>query len=541
MRYIVILAVLILFTACAPPELTAENASDGFGYQEDVPARPDIPRTSDAGDGLDDLPWGEDIVPPQRGTPKDIFVVGPREHPGIRLELPFRELLGEHFPILTAEEYPLLGHPRLGLDLGHELTFGYEERIIFDHDKNTTGRIIFIEHPDTEQIGDFLFFEEDLPVFTYELLLHQGNFTAFEGRDIQLLGMTYIIAEATNNSVVLYGKDYANNLLFEEGRSLLVNGSRVSRAEAFVKPDRLGFTLRADDPHEGGILLGQGETLADVIGWRALGSWRWDIGYVGVPSNEIVLLELDRGTQGYTLRTILADGRPLDLRIVEADAGSLILGELDRPLHVERCPAHSYCIAPEQAILLQSPDGRTFPVMYEGTSNESRTINIEHDGTKYLYDFFGLPGRDAFSEILLEGARFTARIGPLDNRSGEANISITRGLPARIPRIILSGGFILEIGDVEEDSLSLELVVPRQFTHDGREERTVINMTFDGSWHAGIAGNLSLVIDDDDRDAFAATPYGVMIRIDDFDQGRGSDVSVQIPLLETRGRILLKG
>lgn len=387
MRAWTLILLVIFIVSCAPPELyESQPPSDPF--PDEIPLRPDIPHTPTEPEDLYESPPDE-----PSGIDRPIFVDGSPYARSIGLEVPLNELLGEHHPIITRHEFPLLKHGPIMVE--QALAESYYEEIIFDHDENTTGEIRFTKDDD-DNIGTFLFFEEDKYILQYRLTLSGFYWWELEGREIQILGHKYLIAEASNTTVKLYGVDVDSNLLFVDGKRLRVQSRTQPDTLSLVTPEMISFILIAEDVDDDGILLEPGESLSENVGQNKLASQLMDITYDGAPLQDSTRIRLDRNRHGYSLEFKTIDGREIDITLLEDDAGQVIVGQLDEPLKYQRCPSENrYCIQPEDSILLTSADGQTYVMKYSGIENDSNNLRMKMDGNRYQYDILGDLNRTA--------------------------------------------------------------------------------------------------------------------------------------------------
>lgn len=514
-----LITLIFLLAAC---QQIGPLPDEGFNYtrtEEDV--RPEIPRGYEP---------PEEEIPARQPTGSERPVLLDDPTPRVELKLPIGEPLSDSHPIVMKYEFPLLGGKAVPLGNG---VATYDQEIRF---RNSSGRITFARDPVTEEIGTHLAFEGDRPIFTYVVRLHDATWTQLSGRDIELLGHTYVVAEATNHTVAFFGRDVDSNLLFDDGDHLVVDSNGRLDTRAFVRPHEIGYVLLADGPDSGGdIILSPGESLRENLHGDDLASRFLNVRYAGLGDVPVARLRLDRTEFGYDL---IADTPQGEVRIplVEEDAGMIVLGEVGRPLHVEDCPLGAYCIAPDSYVLL-SRNGRTFVLEYSDVSLDPDRIIFRMPGTRYSYEFLGRPGKDAFADVIVGGERFRARIGPHDNATGRANISID------IPRsrIYTAAGAYLEIHEIEDDTLPLELVVPRTLTLD-REERTWINLTFDGEWRITV-GNMSLAESEDSDETLGLTPYGAAFLLDrkQFSGNEADELEIVVPAAQALGTVRLEG
>ena len=531
---VLLVTLALIIVSCAPRDTPSQGevtADDGWPDT----TRPDIPRTNPTiTDDVDDA-----TAPPPEQRP--VFLNETHGAPRIELDVPLGDAIGQHHPLITVAEFPLLKHPPVRL--GSASLLGYEEEIRFDFGANSTGKVLFGKDDD-DAIGTFLLFQEDKPILEYRLRLNAGTFADIQGREIQILGHRYLVAEASNTSVHLYGVDVPSNLAFTNGTRLVVNSSGQPDTTVQVTPGELRYTLYAGDPDREGILLAPGDSLSAKIPRNRLASRILDIAYVGAPSQDAGELRLDRTRSGYRISVETIRGL-VEVPLVEEDAGQLVLGSVGEPLRLTPCAYGTYCIAPGDLALLTSPLGASYLITYADASNDTKELIIREGGNRYSYRFVGEPGQNAFTDIVVDGYPFRARIGPRQNGSGDYNITIDQGFTQGRVELVTRTGAVLRIGDINGTTVPLDMRIPAQLTLNRREERISLNVTLDnGDGRVLIAGNLTLVEDDDD-DLVGVSQYGVGVFLDrdgdDLPDSTGREVALLVPESVIYGVIALEG
>ncbi|HIH24693.1 TPA: hypothetical protein HA251_06695 [Candidatus Woesearchaeota archaeon] len=543
--FIVVMGIVaILFLgACSPPPFddgTDSTTPPVTVTPNDGTARPDIPRTNPPADTPDNTEYKN----PGEQTHSWPQVVINNKTPSVDLDIPLGEELGDAHPFITSKEFPLLRHQPIRVS-GNELV-GYDETLRFAFGNNTTGTVAFAKVD--EELGTFMRFERGKPVFEYRITLYKGTFIDMQGRDIQILGHTYVIAEATNTSVALFGKSIPSNLFFEQDEPLEVNGTSVRESMCNITPRSISYTLYTKGNDDGrNIMLSPGESLRDNLGWHALASAIFDIEYKGNPAQNATLMFFKRTKHGYDLEIVTWKGR-LQLPIIEEDAGRLILGSIDERLRVTPCPASNpYCIAPDTIIPLTTGDGRTFIVKYDAAHFDPNTIRFSDlENNRYSYEYLGTPGAtNGTVDILLEDARFRVRIGPLDNATGTYNISVDQGFRNGIAEILDKNGAAVRIGNITGNVLGVELVLPWAKV-GGTQERIALNISHHGGedWRVAVR-NMTLLEDEDTDDYFGSTGYGALVLLRNKGSpaapGTGDEADILLPRGQLHGTVSLQG
>jgi hypothetical protein len=540
--------VVALLGCASPPPLSGgtndnTNASPAINGNtgDSGQLRPDIPRVNPPSDTPDN-PQYESSGEQQHGKPPVILV---NVSPSVDLDVPLGDTIGKQHPLITRSEFPLLRHSPIRVS--GNLLVGYEETLRFDFGNDSTGTLAVGK--DQDELGTFVRFERDKPVFEYRVTLDRGNFSELQGREIQLLGSTYLIAEVTNYSVSLFGKDVESNLFFNNGDELEVNSSAQRSTRCNVTPKSIAYTLyaRGHDDNKS-ILLSPGESLAQNMGQLAMASLVFNIRYKGNPAQNATLLTFTQDKYGYRLELVTFKGKML-IPLVEQDAGRLVLGETDAPLRVTPCPADlPYCVAPETWLVLTSGDGRTFIVRYNSAHQHPNNIVFsDRNSNRYEYEYAGSPGAaNGTVDIRLEDVMFRARIGPRDNATGGYNISVDQGFRNGVAEIVSEDGVVVRLGNITGATLPLEILLPWR-ANDKPEERWRFNITYDpvrSAWSMS-AANLTFYDDEETYDTFAATPYGMLVWLTRDDNvlplNIGKDAQLLVPRSQLHGTVSLEG
>jgi hypothetical protein len=526
-----VLLVLVILAACSSPELV-DNRPRPLPTMEPGTNVPDIPRANIPEDVPDQ---------PQYSNPveeRPILLPLENRTPSSELQVLIGETIGDRYSYITGSMLPLLKHDPIRVTTG--LLAPYDERITFRF-QNSTGRVVFAKDEDSDEIGSFLVFEERRPIFEYSLRLERGSFEQLQGREIEILGAKYLIAEATNFSVTLYGVDVANNLIFTDNRTLTVNSSRQANTIARVRPNILAYELFTGSED---ILLSPGESLADNIGQQKFAGNLLNILYKGAPVQEATTIQIKQAGSGYKLIADLETGVH-EIPIADFE-NNVTLGDADELLHVAPCPGTTYCIATDDMFILTSSSGKTFVLTYSGASEDPNQLHFrDPNNNRYSYRYSGRPGVDAYADINFDRTTFRARIGPRINDTKEYNISIDQGFRNGRVEIVTKTGVIIRIGDVQGNTVPLEFVIParREAAYVGTQSLR-LNLTHANEWFID-AGNLSFVDDEVSDDTLAMTSYGTTVILHEKDRRRdanqGEDAVILIPNEKTYGVVEIKG
>ncbi|MBR9702761.1 hypothetical protein GOV10_01880 [Candidatus Woesearchaeota archaeon] len=382
------LLLLVLVSACAQNQLEPINNSDNIPvFIDDEYERPVINRTADP-EEYDYPPGPEDeVIPPK--TDGSVFLG--TETGGTVLRIPLYTALGTNHPILGYEEVPFLRPAPIRT--GDARIRSYRQFLRFDFDENSTGNVSFFvdESRDPEYVGTALFFAENQPIFEYTLLLNDRAFfdPTIVGSQLVLLGDTYKIMEATNFTVLFNGIDVPQYMRFSDGKKLETNHQRVSESE--VTYDGLGLTYRlfAHDIDDDGILLREGESLAERYGNKMLALLGFDIRYDGLEPldpDAFVDFTLKARDNRIDLKWVdaLGEQRLSVLGISEEDV--LIHGDGEHKLHFVECNNNrDACVREEDSFVLfgRLPDAQGVPGGL--VSRVLRLTTIDTDEGKLIF------------------------------------------------------------------------------------------------------------------------------------------------------------
>jgi hypothetical protein len=531
--FIALCAIMLL--ACSSPKLDGtpsrpstigplpDETADGSG-------RPDIPRTTTPTDMPTDPTYQNPTRPGMETRPTMPL---PDARPvGIELALPIGETIGKRYPVITSTTFPLL-RPR-AVRATDSILVGYTQQLAFSFSDNSTGRVVFDIDDDTDEPDAYMEFVKRKPILEYRVRLEQGTFESLTGREISLLGDTYVIAEATNESVAFFGKSIASSLFFDDDHAIEVNGSRQSGTAVRVRPNEISYVLFADDD----LLLSAGESLAEEVGWEKLASPRFDIRYDGIATQEETSVIIDADDDGFELTVELASGRTT-IDIAERTSAGLILGTEKRPLRLTPCSGSAYCVRKDDTLLLTSPQGTTHIVRYDGKRDS--WLGFTEGSNEYHVKFVGEPGKGATTQLQLGKDVFAVRVGPEDD-DGEYTISIDQGFRSGRAELVLADQNIVRIGDSTGDEIPITIITPR--TVNQSEQR--LELTLLRSMRVRVE-DVTMHEEDDGDDTVGQTGYGALITLarddgqSDWPDNEGESATILVPSTQSYAIVTLLG
>jgi len=306
------------------------------------PVRPDIPRTEPPIDQpiqTNENPDGPIIrkflnsTIITRSAPTGI-VAGDATHPFL-----LGSKLGDLLPLLTRNQLSILAGPQPSLE-GRPLRA--EQYVRFDFEDETSGELRYLRDEETDRLRGELFFAEGKPVFEYAYLLHDGAFPPMIGERIAMFGHTYLLKEASNTSLALYGQDVEQYLHLSNGSPLSVNGKSYPDTKVTVDPWHVTITYygRDDTTGEPGIHLLRGQHLRDKLAAPLLNNG-FDIVYDGFEQNPNDTMTLLASDNGVTLSYYDGLGVPVSFRLFTKNG---TLGQERSALHLEECASGSFCV-----------------------------------------------------------------------------------------------------------------------------------------------------------------------------------------------------
>ncbi len=384
------LLLLLLITACARSQLTNGNYT-AVSPPPPPDIRPDIPRA--------DLPPSQPILTKPSTLASELtpflnasLLIRTASSGGILVgtdDRPFLvgEKLGERLPVLTRNELSLLATPQPSFR-GQPLRADNFVRFDFaDDPEGMSGELRFRRDPETHETRSELFFETGKPIFEYAFLLHEGNLLGLVNEQLALFGHTYVVREAHNQSITLYGLDTEQWLVLENGSQLEINGEKIARTK--VRVDQWSILIRyyPKDEDDGGLALKAGESLRQRLQRpEALLNPLFDIVYEGLEGATDSVVELDAKRSEVGLRYTDVLGQPVAFDIAGVENGTLRWGDYGSRLHVQECASLAdYCIAIGDRFLLRSADDENIVMEFRSVNELGTEARFQDVVTKEIH------------------------------------------------------------------------------------------------------------------------------------------------------------
>ncbi len=303
------------------------------------------------------------------------IVAGDALHPFL-----FGKTIADVLPLLTRHQLTTLAGPQPSI-AGQ--TLRADDYVRFDFGNESSGELQYVRDPVTGVMGSELFFAEDAPMFEYAYLLQDGSFPALIGQQLSFFGHTYVVKDATNTSIELYGQNIQQYLTLANGSVLYVDGVGFAHTHVQVDPWSVMIRYLAPAPDGDGVRIGPGQTLREKLkNDSILLNPLFDIAYDGLDQSPNDTVTLRAGKNGAYIDFRDASGTPVTLPF----ASTTGWGERGYPLHVKECASASdYCIAVNDEFLVTTRSGLTHVFELDGASTLGDTLQLRDVATNQQY------------------------------------------------------------------------------------------------------------------------------------------------------------
>lgn len=550
--FICLLGIIILFIiSCAsqlppPPEMNFTLPS----FEKNDSVRPVFNRT---------LPPEENISGEEANITKNDSLIFKRLEAELLMPIPINKNIGEisQYKIITFYEFPLLkGIPLQRTRPPYPHTASYIQELRFDFGKNSTGKVISAAREEEEVVKDFLFFEEGKPIFEYRLLLSEGTFRDYLESPIRILGVDYVIAEAEEGLVVFFGKDIGQYIRFQNNSKIKIGRDIIPDTNVEIINNReIRYRVYAGDEDDIGLLVGINESLSSRMRHpKALLSPIFDIYFRGLQKGEMPLLNyteeriiFKHSDNKYDLIFRSRLDKENRIPLLYLSNGEIEVGEEGERLHIQECRnTKDFCIEEGERVILNFQDASVV-MRYSGINNNSQLITFTDElGSKFVYDFKGIPGKNASAEIFYNGRRFKVYIGynnSTDNFPISMDLDGNYGINGALMKIYTMGEEKIEFKP-SQNYWNITISIPRKKMFDYKDEKIIVQIFINGSELKGRVFGV-FEYDEDEKDAFLRTPFGAWIRVTEpeifSNYADGEDINITMPLLEVIALISLKG
>jgi len=215
------------------------------------------------------------------------------------------QTLGTFSPTFTKYDFPeLLKSRNVKSDL---VPIGgkYEQFL-----KLLGGRVIYTGD-EYDVVDDYLVYRDDEPIYEYQFVFSDGSFLDYVGQEINILGNTYKIIEATKEDVILENLE-TNDRLVIGGGKILFNNEILSKTDSRMTGDSIFIIAKADALGDD-IFISKGETLQEYLVEPTLITDKIDIRYLGV--NQVLHIKIEFNNKGDELELRITEPYQETVRI----------------------------------------------------------------------------------------------------------------------------------------------------------------------------------------------------------------------------------
>jgi hypothetical protein len=441
---------LILLVACSQTKEFPVGSYQPAEVRDDT-VRPVINKTTPPNADRQGPPPSQPSTQPTTPNETNVPQLAPpvQEH---RLDvgyatLGFNTTLGPHE--FSKYEFPELLKSR-NVRVGGS-TIPYEQFLRVDG-----GRVIVTANEE-DNVSDYLVYEDEEHIMTYEFRLGQGTFLDILDQAILMLGHRYIVREVTKEDVILERAETGTKYVI--GPTVRIGDEILEDTEGRMSGSSFIITSKADAEHEGDDLyIAPGETLQDNLGEPTVLTDQFDIEYKGLRDmtttelrfdNDGEELHVDVQSPSRSARIPLASNEPVRIgdeegRLVTNENTRVTLQDylvLSPPGKQSRVFQFSSVNEREQEIELASPDLVTIEARYNASQGrinyagdqfafriENETIRVDMNGNgefsddvRYVGDTYTL----ALPQTVTDGtATYTLRVREQGRSTDHTDITV---------------------------------------------------------------------------------------------------------------------
>ena len=530
----------------------------------DVTVRPEIPRSDPGAPGMNPESGAEAITtrPGSSATPYSFLntesftrqglaslVIGDATHPFL-----VGDVIGDVTPVLTRQELRMLAMRQPSLK-GRSLRA--ESYVRFDFEEESTGLLRLVRDPETETLDEELFFAEGRPMFEYAYLLQDGAFPLLVGEELDFFGATYLVQEANNHTVILYGRNVPQYVTLSNGSSLDINGTSYADTRVTVDPWSVIITYDAPDPDRDGVRLKRGESLRQKLKKpEILLNPLFDVKFEGLERSAGSAFILSSDEESVTLSYEDSFGEPSRFDLAFLDGSTLRWGGEDGALRFERCASASYCIREGESFLVNTRDDTSWVFTMKSVTTLGDALFVkDQTGEEHHVKLVDTKRREQNCSVLEGTLQLADTIIPvrvLHNETPQRDRSRLRVETAYGERtLFLASDHEARFPKKNEttDSFVVEFVSPRLTARiPGRsygleEEVLPLRITVeDGELRVGVAGE-TLEQAREDKDVYGmVSQRGVLVTLRESEDGvTGETLAIDYPADYRAGIVRIYG
>jgi len=519
MKKEVLLFLLILLVACQETkEFQVRSIPTDHVIVPNV--RPEINRTI-----IEEEPEYPDIK--KEDVPKQVDLENPKE--SYEFEVTYGQLIG---PNHTVGAYPTTSYPYFftkyefpellrSRNIRGSITpaMGSYEQFL----RLAGGQVLFTQDEE-DNVGDFLVYRDNEPIYEYELHLNVGSFLDYIEEELWVLNNPYIIKTVTKKDIVLIHRETGDTVVIGGG-SININGEVIEDTDSRMLGGSIFIVAKADAEIEGDdIFIAPGHSLQEYLGEPTLLTDLFDIRYEGVNEVPLTQFYFKNDKEEIELRVTSPQGLVTKIPIGFLGGPGWRLGDQEGQLHViEGLNSSDFKVKIDDYFILSTPAMNRNTIYERSIGNMSGTLSaimqyrkintreniIELSNKQGLVVesyYFGDPGSNATGDIFMGGNRFRYVIG---NATDNYPLSIDltgNGVIASEKVTLVMDDAILEFPDAEvfNDSANLTLRLFNFDFYELKEEVMVLQINPDNPFTITVYADLDIrSYKNDNKDALS--------------------------------------
>jgi hypothetical protein len=413
---------------------------------------------------------------------------------------------------ISLDAYSLPDILRAGYVQLNSEPFGYRRASYDQHLRLIGGEVVFDLEEDSEIITDYLFFEEETPIFDYRFYLRGGLFKFFEGQTINILGYNYIIEHVGSDNMVLIGVDTPDSLFIRNQRDVKINGKTISRLKMNVtlEEDMLRIIINAPDE----IKLLPGQRLSEFVSPYLLLTNRIDLEYQGLGEVEESFVNIDKVNNRYSMK--FSNNKALDYNFNLLSREPFIMGSEDHSfIFQEGSSKEDYVIEEKDYFIVSNNRERNgFTHLLRLESIKENLVSFTDKALeKFLVYYQGTPGYNATGNLVIDGVSHKFYVS--ENESMSMDLDGNGRIKNDKADFVTLANGIFELGK-QDDYLNVSFKTPASMIEDtskdlvtniiiDKDKIKILNIELYEDWKSGILvgmdkyGNLFLLKDDIDK------------------------------------------
>jgi len=408
--------------------------------------------------------------------------------------------------------------------------------------KLRAGKVVFGYDDEADVVSTYLLFKEEEPILDYSFELTGGIFKFFEGEKIHFLGHEYILEEVSNTSLKLVGVTTPDELIFRNGRGVMVNGNTLSENDLNVtlKKDSLRVIILASED----IRIHEGRGLRSYMKRpEALLTNRLDIVYEGLSQVPVFDIKFDKMSSKYKL--LFTTNKNITYNLPLAYLSPLKLGDDKSSLvYKEGMNKTDYVIKTKDYFIISNNkqlNGLTNIIRLMSIEDEDNVLVFEDPALeKFAVYFEGEPGVNATADLIVDRVVhkvYVGKEGIAVDLDGNGRIS-----QDNVP-IITAGNGIIKINSAYHDAINVSVITPKEMRENNKTTSLEINVIIKDYGISVSKDDLELIYDPSTNSMLGMTDYGALFVVKsniDEDYQSGEDLIIKYPLVQRFADVIVK-